>query len=366
MVRLRCPRQGRRVRRLTGALASTHGASRRHSGVENLGPRTGFDAAQVTVARARLATLPPYARRARTYAKFGEHRAGASRGARDSPRASLCLFRAKSMTHPHLSPRRRQRHAQVQNVSIREAAPGFYPRASPRARIDHHPTPPAQSSPPPSLRTPKSTRASKTPATPAPEFAFQEHGVLERGARAGARCDDDEAHRPTLSVNVRRRRSGQQAVGKIITPARSRRGVRVLRIVPCGRRGDSTCTLTTLYAHGTAGHPAESPDDTPSTSPTSSFSSTPTRTRTAQSPTNPPSTQEPSARSRARARVARELGVWVVSTDTQAKFEVGDQAPKSQNFAAPRARRTVTGPGTRSRAQLWPGCRTRAAVVLHL
>ena len=84
-------------------------------------------AGQVTVARARLATLPPYARRARTYAKFGEHRAGASRGARDSPRASLCLFRANS-TQPHLSPRRRQRHAQVQNVSIREAAPGFYPR----------------------------------------------------------------------------------------------------------------------------------------------------------------------------------------------------------------------------------------------
>ena len=80
-------------------------------------------------------------------------------------------------------------------------------------------------------------------------------------------------------------------------------------------------------------------------------------------PTTHPGTEREVAR--ARARRARAWGLGGADRHP-GEVEVGDQAPKSQNFAAPRARRTVTGPGTRSRAQLWPGCRTRAAVVLHL
>ena len=58
-------------------------------------------------------------------------------------------------------------------------------------------------------------------------------------------------------------------------------------------------------------------DSRPSTSPTLGFSSTPTRTGSAHGPVTPIHITGPSARSRARARVARDLGVWVVPTGTR-------------------------------------------------
>ena len=78
-------------------------------------------------------------------------------------------------------------------------------------------------------------------------------------------------------------------------------------------------------------------DSTPSTRVRTCFSSTETRTGTRTSRPNPLSTQEPSARSRAYARVARELEQWVVSTDTQAKSR-WDPPPPNHKISLRRAR----------------------------
>ena len=80
-----------------------------------------------------------------------------------------------------------------------------------------------------------------------------------------------------------------------------------------------------------------SADSTTFTSVRRRFSSTETRTGSATSRPNPLSTQEPSARSRAYARVARELEQWVVSTDTQAKSR-WDPPPPNHKISLRRAR----------------------------
>ena len=94
-----------------------------------------------------------------------------------------------------------------------------------------------------------------------------------------------------------------------------------------------------------------SADSTTFTSVRRRFSSTETRTGSATSRPNPLSTQEPSARSRAYARVARELEQWVVSTDTQAKSRWDPPPPKHKislrraRDEPPRARARVVAHG---------------------
>ena len=107
-------------------------------------------------------------------------------------------------------------------------------------------------------------------------------------------------------------------------------------------------------------------DSRPSTSPTLGFSSTPTRTGSAHGPVTPIHITGPSARSRARACVARDLGVWVVPTGTRRQSRSAPPTPKSQDFAAARARRTPTGPGAGSRARARLGSHRVHVVVLHL